>query len=203
MAIRCPKCHFDNPSDTRFCGNCAAPLHPMEIGGHEPNSPEFGVVSPDFKTETMQAPIKEINTGSTFAGRYQVIEELGKDGNARIMDFGIARSLRAKSLTGEGMIIGTPEYMSPEQVEGKEADQRSDIYSLGTILYEMLTGRVPFEGDTPLSVAIKQKAEKPQEPKELNEQIPGDLNRLILRCLEKDRERRYQSAEERAKPKTY
>jgi serine/threonine protein kinase/tetratricopeptide (TPR) repeat protein len=147
---------------------------------------------------------KQISEGLTEAHRLGVIHRdlkpsniiIDKDGNARIMDFGIARSLRAKSLTGEGMIIGTPEYMSPEQVEGKEADQRSDIYSLGTILYEMLTGRVPFEGDTPLSVAVKQKAEKPQEPKKLNEQIPDELNRLILRCLEKERERRYQSAEE-------
>jgi serine/threonine protein kinase/Flp pilus assembly protein TadD len=147
---------------------------------------------------------KQITEGLTEAHRLGVIHRdlkpsniiIDKDGNARIMDFGIARSIRGKSLTGEGMIIGTPEYMSPEQVEGKEADQRSDIYSLGTILYEMLTGRVPFEGDTPLSVAVKQKAEKPQEPKELNEQIPDDLNRLILRCLEKDRGRRYQSAEE-------
>ncbi|GAI84985.1 unnamed protein product, partial [marine sediment metagenome] len=72
---------------------------------------------------------------------------IDKDGNARIMDFGIARSLKAKGITGPGVMIGTPEYMSPEQVEGKEVDQRSDIYSLGVILYEMVTGQVPFEGD--------------------------------------------------------
>ena len=71
-----------------------------------------------------------------------------KEGNAKIMDFGIARSLRAAGMTAEGMIIGTPEYMAPEQVEGKEADQRSDIYALGVILFEMVTGRVPFEGDS-------------------------------------------------------
>ena len=117
-------------------------------------------------------------------------------GNAKIMDFGIARSLEVKGITGAGVMIGTPEYMSPEQVEGKEADQRSDIYSLGIILYEMATGRVPFEGDTPLSIAYKHKHEAPCNPKELNTQISDDLSYLILRCLEKDKEKRYQSAGE-------
>jgi len=71
---------------------------------------------------------------------------IDKEGDARIMDFGIARSLEAKGITGSGVIIGIPEYMSPEQVEGKETDQRSDIYSLGVILYEMVTGKVPLKG---------------------------------------------------------
>ena len=119
-----------------------------------------------------------------------------EDGNARIMDFGIARSLRGKGITGAGVMIGTPEYMSPEQVEGKEADQRSDIYSLGIILYEMLTGRVPFEGDTPFTIGVKHKSEMPRDPRELNMQIPQDLGRLVLRCLEKDKAKRHQSAEE-------
>jgi tetratricopeptide (TPR) repeat protein len=112
------------------------------------------------------------------------------------MDFGIARSLKAKGITGAGVMIGTPEYMSPEQVEGKETDQRSDIYSLGLILYEMVTGRVPFEGDTPFTIAMKHKSEIPKDPKELNAQIPDDLSLLILRCLEKDKEKRYQSTGE-------
>jgi serine/threonine protein kinase/Flp pilus assembly protein TadD len=119
-----------------------------------------------------------------------------KDGTAKIMDFGIARSLRAAGMTAEGMIIGTPEYMAPEQVEGQDADQRTDIYALGAILFEMVTGRVPFEGDSPLSVAYKHKNEIPIPPRKLNAQLPEPLNGLILRCLEKEKENRYQTADE-------
>jgi serine/threonine protein kinase/Flp pilus assembly protein TadD len=121
---------------------------------------------------------------------------IDKEGNAKIMDFGIARSISVKGITGAGVMIGTPEYMSPEQVEGKEVDKRSDIYSLGIILYEMLTGQVPFEGDTPFTIGVKQKSEIPKDPKSLNAQIPQDLSRLILKCLEKEKERRYQNADE-------
>ena len=147
---------------------------------------------------------KQICEGLAEAHRLGVIHRdlksnnimIDKEGNVRIMDFGIARSLEAKGITGPGVMIGTPEYMSPEQVEGKEVDQRSDIYSLGVILYEMVTGRVPFEGDTPFTIGMKHKGEMPKNPKELNTQISDDLNRLILRCLEKEREKRYQSADE-------
>jgi len=307
MSAKCPKCDFDNPADTRFCGSCGTKLPPSEK------------ISVPL-TKTLETPMKELKTGSIFASRYEVIEELGKggmgkvykvldkevnekialkllnpeiaadektidrfrnelkfarkighrnvcrmydlsreegthyitmeyvpgedlkstiirvgqlsvgkatfiakqvceglaeahrlgvvhrdlkpqnimldkEGNARIMDFGIARSLKAKGLTGAGVMIGTPEYMSPEQAEVKEVDQRSDIYSLGVILYEMVTGRVPFEGETPLNIAMKHKSETPRNPKELNSQIPEDLSRVILRCLEKDKDKRYQGAE--------
>ncbi|NIM90161.1 MAG: protein kinase [Candidatus Aminicenantes bacterium] len=307
MAIKCPKCHFENPEDTLYCGKCATPLPPSE------ESPAL--------TETLEAPKEELTTGATFAERYQIIEELGKggmgrvykvldtkinekialkllkpeiasdkktierfsnelkfarkvrhenvcqmydlneekslhyitmefvpgedlksmirmsgqlslgttiniakkvcqglaaahkvgvvhrdlkpqnvmidkEGNARIMDFGIARSAEGKGITGAGVMIGTPEYMSPEQVEGKEVDQRSDIYSLGVILYEMVTGQVPFEGDTPFTIGIKHKSEAPKDPREINTQIPEDLSRVILKCMEKDKENRYQSAGE-------
>ena len=304
--MKCPKCQFDNPSDSNYCKECGTKL--LAVG-------EISV------TKTLETPREELTTGATFAGRYQIIEELGKggmgrvykvhdarikekialklikpeisqdkktierfnnelklarkirqknicqmfdlgeekgthfitmefvpgqdlkglirqsgqlavgttiniakqicaglaeahrlgvvhrdlkpsnimidkEGNVRIMDFGIARSLEAKGITGAGVMIGTPEYMSPEQVEGKETDQRSDIYSLGAILYEMVTGRVPFEGDTPFTIGMKHKGEMPQNPKELNTQISDELSQLILRCMEKEKENRYQSAEE-------
>ena len=145
---------------------------------------------------------KEICEGLTEAHKQGIVHRdlkpsniiIDRAGSTRIIDFGIARSLAVKSRTGAGVMIGTPEYMSPEQVEGKEVDPRSDIYSLGIILYEMLTGRVPFEGDTPFTVGVKQKSETPKNPKLLNPNIPDDLNGLILKCLEKDRSRRYPSA---------
>ena len=119
---------------------------------------------------------------------------IDKGGNAKIMDFGIARSLREKGITGTSVMIGTPEYMSPEQAEAKEVDHRSDIYSLGIILYEMAIGRVPFEGETALSIAMKHKGETPKNPKQFNPHVPDDLSGVILKCLEKDKAKRYQSA---------
>jgi CheY-like chemotaxis protein len=121
---------------------------------------------------------------------------IDKNDRAKIMDFGIARSVEVPRVTATGMIIGTPDYFSPEQAEGEEADQRSDIYSLGVILYEMVTGSVPFEGDTALSVALKHKSQLPLDPRKLNPDVSDDLSRLILICMEKERERRYQKAEE-------
>ena len=119
-----------------------------------------------------------------------------REGSARIIDFGIARSAVTKGKTGEGAIIGTPEYMAPEQVEGKPADQRADLYALGVILFEMVTGRPPFEGDTPLAVAVKHKTDPPPDPCALAPQIPAELGRVILRSLEKDRDKRYPTSEE-------
>jgi serine/threonine protein kinase len=120
---------------------------------------------------------------------------IDKNGRVKIMDFGIARSVEAPGITATGVLIGTPDYISPEQAEGDEADHRSDIYSFGVILFEMVTGGLPFRGNTALSVALKHKAQLPQEPKKLNPDISENLSRLILVCMEKERERRYQTTE--------
>jgi serine/threonine-protein kinase len=145
---------------------------------------------------------KQISDGLAEAHRLGIVHRdlkssnimIDREGNARIMDFGIARLLSAKGITAAGIAVGTPDYMSPEQVEGKEADGRSDIYSLGIILYEMAAGRVPFEADTAYAVGYKHTHERPLSPRALNPQIPEDLNALILKCLEKAPEERPQTA---------
>jgi serine/threonine protein kinase/Tfp pilus assembly protein PilF len=147
---------------------------------------------------------KQICEGLAEAHRLGIIHRdlkpqnimIDREGNARIMDFGIARTLKSRGLTEGDTVIGTPEYMSPEQVEGWDIDNRSDLYSLGAILFEMLTGRVPFEGETPFSIALKHKSEPPPDPRKINNQIPEGFSQLILHCLEKDRKKRFQSAEE-------
>ncbi len=120
--------------------------------------------------------------------------QIDHNGDVRILDFGIARSLDTPGMTQQGMAVGTPEYMSPEQVDGQEADERSDIYSLGIISYEMLTGKRPFEGNSPFSIGYKHKMEPPQNLRFIDSRIPEDLSRWVMKCLEKKREDRYQSA---------
>jgi serine/threonine protein kinase len=102
---------------------------------------------------------------------------IDEKGQAKIMDFGIARLVEAPGVTRSGVMIGTPDYMSPEQADGEEADPRTDIYALGVILYEMATGSVPFKGDTALSVALKHKTKLPPDPKKLNPDISENPKR--------------------------
>jgi serine/threonine protein kinase len=116
-------------------------------------------------------------------------------GNVKIMDFGIARSMEALTrLTGS--MVGTPAYMAPEQVAGKPVDYRTDIYSLGLILYEVFTGAQAFQADNSVAVALKQMRESPAPPHEIEPAIPLPLERTILKCLEKEPTRRYQSIPE-------
>ena len=155
-------------------------------------------------TDTIVKIAKQICSGLSEAHRLGVVHRdlkpanimIDKEGNTRIMDFGIARSLRTEGITGSGIMIGTPEYMSPEQAEAKEIDSRSDIYSLGVLLFEMVTGAVPFVGDSALSVALKHKTETPPHPREMNTKASDELCSVILKCLEKEKERRYQRVEE-------
>ena len=306
--MKCPKCETDNPSDSKFCRECATPL-PI---------PGAGEILP---TETLEIVPEPSISGTIFAGRYKVIEELGrggmgrvyraydnhlreevalkiikpevasdkkalerfsnelklarkiihrnvcrmyelmeyqgvrfismeyvpgedlksfirrarrldigaavaiaaqlceglaeahrlgvvhrdlkpsnimidKEGNAKIMDFGIARSLLEKGITGEGGVVGTPEYISPEQIEGKAADPQSDLYALGVILFEMVCGKYPFEGDTARIIAQKIQGKKPPDPKTINPHVPDNLAKVILKCLEKRTDKRYGSAAE-------
>jgi eukaryotic-like serine/threonine-protein kinase len=322
--MKCPHCQFENVSETRFCGNCAAPLHPNQAAA-PPSSPSRPLsptlrTPPPSPTLTTRVPCGEIVPGVVFAGRYRICDELGRggmgrvykaidreiseavalkvlspdisldermidrfrnelklarrishknvcriydlgncegtyfitmeyipgdnlksiiqmmgplsparalaiagqvcdgmaeahrlgvvhrdlktsnimidrEGSARITDFGIARTAGTKGLTDRGTLIGTPEYMAPEQIEGENVDHRSDIYSLGIILFEMMTGRVPFEGNTPLSVALMQKSAHPPNPRDLNAQTPEALSAVIAKCLEKDQAGRYQRVE--------
>ncbi|MCJ7679167.1 MAG: serine/threonine protein kinase, partial [Candidatus Aminicenantes bacterium] len=306
--MNCPRCEYDNPADTNYCGKCGMPLTlDGETAAYDP--------------ESIKTLFRDIKTGTTFSDRYEVIDELGKggmgavykvydkkikekialklirpeialnektaerfrneiklarrithrnvcrmydlgedgpslyitmeyisgqdlrnmlrmtphfsvgtavniakqvcqglveshrlgvvhrdlkpqnimidtEGSVKIMDFGIARSLRTSSVTATGVLIGTPDYMSPEQAEGKDVDERTDIYSLGVILFEMVTKKVPFTGETALSVALKHKTEAPEHPAALNTAVSPELNRIILKCLEKDKNKRYAGAAE-------
>ena len=119
----------------------------------------------------------------------------GPEGRLKVTDFGIARS-GASQMTEVGSIIGTAQYLSPEQARGAPVDQSSDLYSVGVVLYELLTGQVPFTGDTPLEIAMKHLSTVPRPPSELREDVPHDLDLVVLRALAKEPADRYQSAEE-------
>jgi serine/threonine-protein kinase len=121
---------------------------------------------------------------------------LDSDGRVYIMDFGVARSLGAHEVVQEKKLIGTPAYISPEQAKGDEVDKRSDIYSLGVILFEMLTGKRPFEADTLDSYVDMHIHKKPPRPSEIRQQIPPFLDDIILKCLKKDKDNRCQKVTE-------
>jgi beta-lactam-binding protein with PASTA domain/predicted Ser/Thr protein kinase len=156
------------------------------------------------------APIKtaieyarQILAAVGFAHRHGIVHRdikphnvlVGPEGRLKVTDFGIARS-GASQMTEVGSIIGTAQYLSPEQARGAPVDQTSDLYSVGVVLFELLTGQVPFTGDTPLEIAMKHLSEVPKPPSELRPDVPHDLDLVVLRALAKDPADRYQTAEE-------
>jgi eukaryotic-like serine/threonine-protein kinase len=156
------------------------------------------------------APIKtaidyarQILAAVGFAHRHGIVHRdikphnvlVGSEGRLKVTDFGIARS-GASQMTEVGSIIGTAQYLSPEQARGAPVDQTSDLYSVGVVLFEMLTGQVPFTGDTPLEIAMKHLSEVPKPPSELRPEVPHDLDSVVLRALAKDPSERYQGADE-------
>ena len=122
---------------------------------------------------------------------------ISKAGAVKVMDFGIARALAdANSVTQTAAVIGTAQYLSPEQARGEKVDARSDVYSLGCVLYEMLTGEPPFVGDSPVAVAYQHVREDPVPPSQRHEGIPPELDAVVLKALAKNPDNRYQTAAE-------
>src|SRR5438128_4205276 len=147
--------------------------------------------------------VSQILHAARFAHRHGVIHRdlkphnvlLDDDGRARVTDFGIARA-GASDMTLTGSIMGTAQYLSPEQAQGHAVGATSDLYSVGVILYELLTGVVPFEGETAVAIAFKQVAAYPRPPSALNPAVPAGLDGIVLRALAKDPARRYADADE-------
>ena len=119
-----------------------------------------------------------------------------EDGIAKVTDFGIAKAVSNSTITAFGTTIGSVHYFSPEHARGGYTDAKSDLYSLGVVMYEMVTGKVPFDADTPVSVALKHMQEEPEEPISVNPHVPMAVNKIIMRALQKDTNLRYQSASE-------
>src|SRR4051794_6593422 len=146
---------------------------------------------------------RQILSALGFAHRHGIVHRdikphnvvVGPDGRLKVTDFGIARS-GTSQMTETGSIIGTAQYLSPEQAKGAPVTPASDIYSVGIVLYEMLTGTVPFTGDTPLEIAMKHLSTTPMPPSEKRHDVPHELDSIVLRALAKDPDDRYQSSEE-------
>ena len=119
-----------------------------------------------------------------------------EDGVAKVTDFGIAKAVSNSTITAFGTTLGSVHYFSPEHARGGYTDAKSDLYSLGVVMYEMLTGKVPFDADTPVSIALKHMQEDPVEPIKINKDIPFALNQIIMKAMKKDPNERYQNATE-------
>ncbi|WP_088187624.1 Stk1 family PASTA domain-containing Ser/Thr kinase [Desulfosporosinus sp. FKA] len=119
-----------------------------------------------------------------------------EDGRAKVTDFGIARAVSSATVTHTGDIIGSVHYLSPEQAKGLQSNEQSDIYSLGIILYELVTGQVPYDGETPIAIALKHLQEQPTLPSKLNPRVEKEFEGVIMRAIAKSPEQRYTSAKE-------
>lgn len=148
--------------------------------------------------------VAQVALGLAYAHEHGIIHRdvkpsnimVGRDGHVKITDFGIARMASAAVRTQTGMVLGSPKYMSPEQVMGKLTDQRSDIFSLGVMLYEMLTGQAPFMGENVNAIMYQTLNAIPQPPSALNAAVPDMLNFIVAKALAKDLEHRYQNAKD-------
>jgi eukaryotic-like serine/threonine-protein kinase len=146
---------------------------------------------------------RQILQALRFAHRHGIVHRdikphnvlVDAEGRVKVTDFGIARA-GTSQMTEAGSIVGTAQYLSPEQARGTSVDQRSDVYSLGVVLYELLTGTVPFNGDTPVEIAMKHLSTVPEPPSVKRPEVPRDLDLIVMRALAKDPNDRYQSAEE-------
>jgi serine/threonine-protein kinase len=146
--------------------------------------------------------IRQVLEGARFAHRHGVVHRdlkpqnviVDADGKATVTDFGIARA-GVSEITQAGSVMGTPHYLSPEQAQGFDVTAVSDLYSVGVMLYEALTGRVPFEADSAVAVAMKQVSQAPQRPSSINPQVSPALDAVVMRALEKEPGQRFQSAD--------
>lgn len=161
-----------------------------------------GVMSPAEACEIMAQVLHALE----YSHRHGIVHRDIKPGNvmvtptgvAKVMDFGIARAIAdsAATMTNTSVVIGTAQYLSPEQAQGREIDARSDIYSAGCLLYELITGRAPFIGESPVAIAYQHVGEPPQPPSVFNGEVPGKLDTVVLHALTKEPEKRYQTAAE-------
>ena len=146
--------------------------------------------------------IRQVLEGARFAHRHGIVHRdlkpqnviVDGEGKATVTDFGIARA-GVSEITQAGSVMGTPHYLSPEQAQGLEVTAVSDLYSIGVMLYEALTGRVPFEGDSAVAVAMKQVSQPPQRPSSIDPQVSPALDAAVMRALEKEPGRRFQNAD--------
>lgn len=148
--------------------------------------------------------VAQVASGLAYAHEYDIVHRdvkpsnimLIRDGHVKITDFGIARMASSTVRTQTGMVLGSPKYMSPEQVVGKEIDQRSDVFSLGVMLYEMLTGQAPFNGDNVNAIMYQTLNVSPAAPSLVNADVPEMLNFIVAKALAKDIDDRYQNAKD-------